>query len=241
MSVYLGGLSPGRAPRSQRRRQTEQWSTKHAAFQMSHCLRPDVITWAESVLSGFTSGLRPRELSLLIKRYAYLKQVKRIDPTFRTAVLQIDQEFHRCPTGLDVVPCVCPQGAYWITSVREGRRDFWVLLRWHYCKASVQMRWNAMACKPCRDNCDATWPGTHSMARFATLFCWSHYPVGIEFEDRRVAADARRRSQAIARSTAPLVPQALPETMCATSTTLWSGASTRSRSYGVAAAAPQLC
>jgi len=124
VSVYLGGLSPGPAPRSQRRRDTEQWPTKHAAFQTSHCLRPDVITWAESVLSGFTSGLRPRELSLLIKRYAYLKQVKHIDPTMRTAVLQIDQELDRCPTGLDVVPCVCPQGAYWITSGARGAPRF---------------------------------------------------------------------------------------------------------------------
>ena len=59
-------------------------------------------------------------VSLLTQRYAYLKQVKNIDPTTCTVVLQIDQEVERCPTGLGVVPCIAPKGVYWVTCGVQG-------------------------------------------------------------------------------------------------------------------------
>ena len=121
LPAFLEALSPTPVAKlSQRHRRCVGWPSKHETFQTSHSLRPDVIAWAESVLCGFTSGLLPREVSLLTKRYAYLKQVKDIDATTCTVVLQIDQELDRCPTGVGVVPCVAPKGAYWVTCGVRG-------------------------------------------------------------------------------------------------------------------------
>ena len=44
-----------------------------------------------------------------------MKQFRNVDPTCEMVVVQFDQELGRCPTTVNMTPCVCPGGKYWLS------------------------------------------------------------------------------------------------------------------------------
>lgn len=54
-----------------------------------------------------------REQVQRVARYAYMLQKHQVDPTPRRVIFQVNQSFDYCPTGVDVVPCFCPNGKCW--------------------------------------------------------------------------------------------------------------------------------
>ena len=91
------------------------WVARAVAFIQTHDLSKEILAWAETALSGSPAFhfLCPREQVTLVARYAYMLQKHQVNPTTRRVIFQVDQSIDYCPTGVDVAPCICPNGKYW--------------------------------------------------------------------------------------------------------------------------------
>jgi len=93
----------------------DAWETKVEEYILKHSLSPSVLGWAQRVLETAVvfRGLRRREQLVLVLRYAYMKQIRGIDPVQERVIFQYDQGVDRCPTCVLYAPCICPKGKYW--------------------------------------------------------------------------------------------------------------------------------
>ena len=99
-----------------------RWPQKLQDFIEKHALSTESLSWAMQCLERCPAfhGLRARGQTVLIARYAYLKQVRNVDATATRVIFQYDQSVDRCPTGFGQVPCVCPKGRYWDSLLKRS-------------------------------------------------------------------------------------------------------------------------
>ena len=88
------------------------------SYILQHNLQPSILAWAHQVLleGPVFRTLCRREQFVLILMYAYMKQLRGIDSVQQRAIFQCDQGVGRCPAGVGVAPCMCPNGKYWDSS-----------------------------------------------------------------------------------------------------------------------------